>query len=381
MCHVVAHPGRAGGWIAWLVALSCLVPGERVRADELGSAVYVRSDSDGTVVVSPHLRWQGQVDAATTVDAAYTVDVWSSASIDVRTSATQRPRVTEQRDEIDVGVTRTLQELTLGASYRYSVENDYTSHGVVLTASQDLAQRATTLTATAALSQDAVGRAGYPQFSESLTTGNLGLSVSQVLDPSSIVQLSYDLIVVDGYQASPYRYVGIDGVTADGACVPSSPTCQPEQLPLRRTRHALALQARRALGARASLGGSYRYYADSWALSSHTVDGRLSYLPSDPWTLQLNYRYYQQGAAEFYRAAYTSADDLRYLTRDRELSPLDSGRVGLRIQRTWRFAGDAAERELRATLDAGRTAYSYDNFLGLDQVTAYELTFALSGVL
>lgn len=377
--------GAAGGserrrrWRAGILLAAALLPVTRdAAADEVGSAVYVRSDSDHTTIVSPHIRWQGNAGEHTQIDAAYTVDVWSSASIDVRTSATKRPRITEQRDELDFSATHVIDELTLGASYRYSRENDYVSHGGTVSASQDLAGRATTLAASLGVTADQVGRAGYPQFSESLTTVNLRLSLTQVLDPDTIASLTYERIQIGGYQASPYRYVGIDG-SAGGFCLPTATQCLPERVPSERGRNALAVLAKRAFGASMSAGVSYRFYLDDWGLSSHTLDAQVSLLPSEVWLLSLGYRYYTQGAVDFYRAMYMSTDDLTYLTRDRELSPLSSGRISLELRRDFEFP--ANQHALRTLLNLARTDYSYDDFPGLDQVTAYEATLSLAGEL
>src|SRR5688572_28194173 len=78
--------------VACLLGLG-LVAG--VRADELGSAIYVRTDTDHTTVVSPQVRAAVNVTESTSVDVTYLVDVWTSASIDIVTSATKQGAITE----------------------------------------------------------------------------------------------------------------------------------------------------------------------------------------------------------------------------------------------------------------------------------------------
>jgi hypothetical protein len=53
----------------------------------------------------------------------YAVDVWTGASIDIRTMAT--PAVTEQRDELVAAVTHRSSPLTLMGTYRYSTERPF----------------------------------------------------------------------------------------------------------------------------------------------------------------------------------------------------------------------------------------------------------------
>ncbi|NIS32934.1 MAG: DUF3570 domain-containing protein, partial [Actinobacteria bacterium] len=98
----------------------------------------------------------------------YTADVWTSASIDIRTAATVP--ITEQRDQIDVALGHELDDATLGASYYFSGENDYWSHGVGLSSSQELANGTTTFEESLRFSYDTVGRSGDDGFSRPLTT-------------------------------------------------------------------------------------------------------------------------------------------------------------------------------------------------------------------
>src|SRR4029079_11934468 len=132
---------RTRGLSALLCALLVWLP-LLVRADALSSAVFVRTDSDHTVVISPRARVEKQLGAASTVDVSYAADVWTSASVDIRASAS-RP-VTEQRDELDFALSHTLEDLTLTTSYRYSVENDYESHGATGGGTLDLNDKNTT---------------------------------------------------------------------------------------------------------------------------------------------------------------------------------------------------------------------------------------------
>src|SRR5262245_22825665 len=87
----------------WLFAFGCIAVPARSRAQEAATAIYGRTDSDQTVVVAPRLRVQAALAESTRASVVYAVDVWTSASIDIRTSASKVP-VTEQRDEIDASL-------------------------------------------------------------------------------------------------------------------------------------------------------------------------------------------------------------------------------------------------------------------------------------
>ena len=281
--------------------------------------------------------------------------------------------MTEQRDELDVGLTHEWEDFSLAGSYRYSVENDYESHGVSATGTLDLAQNNTTLSLAAYAFQDLVGRSGHPLFSRELTTAGVRASLTQVLGPQMFAQLSYELASLSGYQASPYRFVGIGGT---GFGCEQASLCQPEHEPNQRFRHAFAALLRRALSKELSIGANYRFYVDSWGLTSHTVSGELDWLLGSSSQISISYRYYTQTGVSFYQRVYAlPSGPNRYTTRDREQSPMSDQRVGLDWEQAMPIGGADTRLVLRTSV-AG-LLYDYANFVGLAQVKALELTLAL----
>src|SRR4051794_1976594 len=110
----------------------------------VSSKVQIYADSDATVVVSPHVNATGTFTSTkTTLSASYTEDVVSSASVDVRTTAS--PRIYDRRQEVDVGLGQELAGVTLGGGFMHARERDYLSNGGSLTLSRDLFQKNTTL--------------------------------------------------------------------------------------------------------------------------------------------------------------------------------------------------------------------------------------------
>jgi hypothetical protein len=359
---------------ALALALGVLTAREATRADHSASAgLYVRDDTDRTTVISPRLRLRSQLAEETHLDVAYTVDVWTSASVDIVASASQP--VTEQRDELNAGLDQVIGDVTLAGGYRYSIEPDYESHGGSLSVALALADNAATLAWSASGSADRVGRAGDPRFAEEVSTLMTGASLTQVLDADTVVQLLYELTSVRGYQASAYRFVAL-GI--DGLCYGQAPFCLPEQNPRERLRHALALRVRRALGQSWSAGAGYRFYLDDWGILSHTATADLAWALDPHSTLALSYRFYIQGAADHYKPVYLEGDrNVAYFTRDKELSPLSSHRVALELDRVWKL-GDGASG-LVTGLEVAPTFYRYDDYPTLDRVTAIEVT-AVTGM-
>ena len=362
-----------------LFAFGCIATPARTRAQEVATAVYVRTDSDQTVVVAPRLRAQAPLGESTRANLVYAVDVWTSASIDIRTSASKVP-VTEQRDEIDASVDHEFEDVNLSVAYRYSTEPDYVSHGVSGGFSYDFADNNATFALGLSGSSDVVGKAGDPDFARPVGTLGGRLSFTQVMGPNTLAQVIYEISRTKGYQASAYRYVAIGG----GQCttgadedevaptIALAPLCVPETSRDERLRHAVALELRQALGDDVSLGGGYRYYLDDWGLTSHTVRAEVTYSPAPATLLAARYRFYMQSAADHYRSTYLVLQP--FVTSDKELSPLSSHRVALEFERTFQFAND---RTLSATLAFSPLYYSYTDFLPLDSITAFEFNVAL----
>lgn len=355
--------------IAAPAAILLLYGASHVSADGAASAVFVRFDSDQTLVVSPRAQVRKRA-GDTEFSATYAADIWTSASIDIRTSASKP--VTEQRDEVDAALVHELSDVTLSGSYRYSRENDYESHGGSASLAWDFARNNATLAFSFNLFKDKVGQSGVPQMAEDLLTiGGRG-SFTQVLTEDLLAQVTYELSYLAGYLESPYRFVGIGGT---GLGCEGSWTCLRERVPDDRQRHALALTVRQALGSETSVGLNYRLYFDSWEMSSHTAAVDLAWQIEQMTSLTLRYRFYLQSGVGFYQRVYAQLpgeDD--YMTRDRELSPMSDHRVALEFEQ--RIALDTEDTLLVLSANAGGTNYAYDNFVGLQRVLALELTFA-----
>jgi hypothetical protein len=316
---------------------------------------------------------------ATRLQVVYGVDVWTSASVDIRASASKA--ITEQRDEINATLSHDFDDARATFGYRYSSEPDYQSHAFSLDTAFDFAEHASTLGVGGFASFDQVGRVGDPNFWRPLRTIDGRLTFTQVLDASTLVQVLYELSSAQGDMSSPYRFVAIGGpspfcrdvnTTANGAPVATDMYCVPETNPEHRLRHAAALTLRRAFGPSFSAGLSYRFYHDDWDLTSHTIRAELSYLPDADTIVSLRYRFYTQNAAKQYQALYTSTD-LKFYTNDKELSPLNAHRIGLEIDRAWHTDPFI----MRTVLSIGPTFYSFSDFVPLTSITAFEAAIAL----
>lgn len=365
---------RIGPGLTLGIAALLGAPPAAAERDEVRVGTLVRTDTDGTQVVSPSVRARLQLfDEQTHVDAEYTADIWSSASIDIRTAATMR--VTEQRDEINAGIDRRIDDWLVRGGYRFSIEHDYESHGGILAGSADFADHNTTLEVRLTAQYDVIGRSGDEFFRREQRLVGARVTGTQVIDPNMVVQGAYEIIHVEGFQSSPYRFVGIGG---DGMCSGSAQLCVPETHPDVRTRHAIVLRARRAFDDRLSVHADYRFYTDDWGIVANTAALQLQWMHDLHGMLAARYRLHNQSAASFYRSVYPMPEPgrtLRFVSRDRELSPLWTHRLALSYERRIDL-GDAGHR-MRLAGAVGGTYLDYQDFVGLTQVIAFDLTLSI----
>lgn len=348
-----------------LLATSC--SGSLAGSHSLAVSNYARQDTNKLTVVSPRVRGSLGLTDSVRVSGAYTMDHWTGASLDIVTAASER--VTEQRHEGTLGASVEFADARVSAGYRHSRENDYWSNGGSLAVALDMAQDNATLELGVWGGRDTVGRAGDPSFNRPQQTLGGRVAFTQVLDARSLAQVSLEHTRVTGFQSSPYRTVGLDGLRT---CQAGSLLCAYEVVPDLRMRNAAVLRARRALGERLSVGARYRFYFDDWGVQSHTIGADLAARLSESTRLSVDYRYYTQDKADFYRPLYASNVDRAYITRDRELTTFYTHRLLIELDHELEWQD--GDRILHLGLRAGPTRYVYLNLIGLDDVHAVEGT-------
>ncbi len=293
------------------------------------SWVSVYADDDGLTVVSPQLAVRADVGDEVEVDVGYDVDVISAASVDVVSAASPRG-YEEERHGLAVGALwRPRPGEVLQLRYMPSWEPDYRSHGVAVGASREWIDRRLTTSLDATVAFDRVGRSGDdPERWRDLRTVAGRASAGWVFDRRTVGQVAYELQWLDGFQASPYRFVSI--AWPDAGDVVSVPEAVPDV----RARHAVAVGVRRALTRQWFASGTYRAYADSWSVASHTGDVEVQRAFRGDWlVVGASARAYWQSAADFHRDAYTAATGIvpAYRVVDKMLAPSRSVLVGARV--------------------------------------------------
>ena len=314
-----------------LVGTSGLASAQEVTGS-LRSGVY--TDDDSTTV------WRSLLNA----DVAWSewhlflkesVDVISSASIDVRMS----PKLDAMSSASRVEMSDSRFETTIGTSHDdgrghvvtlsgiFALESDYQSYGAAVSGSYDLEGRLTTLLGSISFNHNIVGSHFEKGLAATLESVSYTVGIARVLTQSDALRLRYDGQIFSGYQESPYRSVRFgDWSVSDGsrgelvfANTIGSRLGLDENVPDLRVRHAAVLEWIHAFSGTLGLLTMARGSDDSWDVRALSLGADLRWGPGD-WLLHGGYRFYVQGAADFFQDKYVMApENYKNWTSDKEL--------------------------------------------------------------
>lgn len=286
-----------------------------VLPDDRTDVLYHLYDGGGVEIDGPSVLVRKKVGKSVSLVGNYYVDMVTSASIDVVTTASP---YTEERKQWSLGADYLRGNTTMRVNYTSSVESDYDASTYSFSVSQDMFGDLTTLTLGYALGDDLVRRSDDPSFERDLDKQMYSVGITQILTKNLISTLNFETITDEGYLNNPYRSVRYaDAGSALGY------SFEPELYPNTRTSNAVGLRARYFLPYRAAIEGEYRYFIDTWDIESHT--GSLTYI--HPWrdfTFTGKFRYHSQTGAHFYRDLFSRSEATNFRARDKELSALTS---------------------------------------------------------
>ena len=330
------------------------------RADIL----YHLYDGGGVEIDGPSILVRKQVGKNMSIVANYYIDMVSSASIDVITTASP---YSEERKQWSLGMDYLRGNTTMSIGYTSSVESDFDATTYNFSVSQDMFGDLTTLTLTYALGDDIVGNSSDPSFEREIDRQHYGIGLTQILTRNMIASLNFETITDEGFLNNPYRSVRYaDAGSAIGSGY------EPELYPNTRTSNALGLRVKYYLPYRAVLEGEYRYFTDTWDIDGHTAS--IAYVhPIGPLTLTAKYRFHDQTGAHFFSDIFARSEATNFRGRDKELSPLTSNSFTLAASyeliggaRGWGFIK-------KATVNASINflQIDYDEFRNLSTGAAY----------
>lgn len=297
-----------------------------VLPEDRADILYHLYDGGGVEIDGPSILVRKQVGKSFSFVGNYYVDMVSSASIDVITTASP---YTEERTQWSLGMDYLRGNTTMSVGYTSSEESDYDAETVNFSVSQDMFGDLTTLTLSYGLGDDSVGKSGDDTFEKFLDKQMYGVGLTQILTKNLIATLNFETITDEGFLNNPYRSVRyFDSTDARGY------KFEEELYPNTRTSNALGIRARYFLPYRAAVEGEYRYFTDTWEIDGHTAS--LTYIhPWSDFTFTGKFRYHDQTGASFYSDLFPRSEATNFRARDKELSELTSYTLQLKAAYTF----------------------------------------------
>jgi hypothetical protein len=322
-----------------------------ILPEERTDVLYHRYDGGGLTVDGPSVLVRKNIADKFSVSGNYYVDNVSSASIDV---VTQASPYTDKRTEESLSVDYLFDRTMMSAGYIHSSESDYLSKTFHADVSQDFFGDLSTLNIGYTRGNDTVKANGHPDFKETALHQEYRVSLTQILTRNLIAGLSEEIISDQGYLGNPYRsFRFLNG---------TSYSWQEEIFPKARTSYTTALNARYHLPeTRAAIYGSYRYYQDGWDVKSHTFELGYEHAWRQNWIFDIHARYYKQTEANFYGDLFNTANEFRYMTRDKQLSAFHSIGAGIGITYELPFKNNLIDKST-VNLYWDHLKFDYENY-------------------
>ena len=334
-----------------------------VLPDDRADLLFHDWEGGGVTVEGPSILVRKKVTDSLSLAANYYVDMISSASVDVLSTASPYK---ETRRQGSLSADYLHGNTIYSAGYIESNEPDYKARTAFFSVSQSMFGDLTTVSFGFSRGWDRVGEDTYlnGRYADGgrMTTWvgdadhrNWTASVSQILTRNLLLALNVETDESDGYLQSPYRsarYLNPEGVVqTEGQVTPNT-----------RTGNAASAQLKYYLPWHAALDGSYRFYHDTWGITAHTLGAGYTQPLSTSWTLTANARYYRQSAADFYSDLFPFDDSQNFMSRDRELAQFHDLTLGMGA--SWQFHPSWPRWIEKGSLNLSynRLHVSYDDF-------------------
>jgi len=343
-----------------VAALALLLPVAAtagVLPEDRADLMYHYYDGGGVTIDGPSLLVRKKFAEKYAVSASYYVDMVSSASIDVITTASPYD---EERTQYGFGFEYLRGKVTYSAAFSNSNENDYNADTASFTISQDMFGDLTTVALSFSRGWDDVTRRGDAVFADEIDRRIYGIDISQIATRRLILGFSFETVTEEGFLNNPYRQVRyVDPDAALGY------DYEFERYPRTRTGNAFSVRGRWFLPWRAAVQGDYRYYNDTWGIDSSTAEVAYTHPLRDDLTLDLHYRFYSQNAADFYADLFPREDFQNFLARGKELASMQSQTLGFGV--AWEFKPErfAFLGKASVNLKYDYILFDYDDFRDL----------------
>ncbi len=341
---------------AWLLCPAPSLAG--VLADDRADVMWHFYDGGGVQIDGPSVLVRKKFAEKYAVNASYYVDMVSSASIDVITTASPYK---EERTQFGLGFEYLRGKVTYAASFSNSKENDYDADTASFSISQDMFGDLTTVQLSFSRGKDDVTRRGDDVFAGKVDRHIYGIDVSQIVSKKLILAASWETTAEEGFLNNPYRRVRF----ADNS--PRGYDYEFERYPRTRTGNAIGLRGRYYLPYRAALQGDYRWYNDTWGITANTLEVSYTQPIGDRLMFDAHIRYYMQNAADFYSDLFPFQNFQNFLARDKELATMNSQTLGFGVGYEVKAPWAQFIQKATVNLKYDFIRFNYDDFRDLRQ--------------
>jgi hypothetical protein len=348
---------------ALVLALTALTSAARagVLPEDRADALYHRYQGGGITIDGPSVLVRKKIGDNFAVSANYYMDMVSSASIDVKLSAS---KYEEERKQKSLGVDFLHGKSTYSAGVIDSKESDYVADTAYFALSQDMFGDLTTVSLSYKRGWNDVFRnvkladgskVRDPTFADQADTRGYAVGLSQILTRNLILGLNYEVITDEGFLNSPYRSVRF----SDGA---GGFQLEREIYPRTHTSNAISARLKYYLPYRAALDGSVRGFTDTWGVNAWNVDLTYTQPAWKRWIFDGHLRYYKQTAADFYADLFPRQGAQNFLARDKELATYDAVTVGVQASYDFTIPRVRWVQKSSVTARLEHITINYDDF-------------------
>ena len=228
------------------------------------------------------------------------VDAITAASVSAG-GYSEDPAFDDVRQEFNLGITHLIGGNRISLNGIYSTERDYTSSTLAGTISRDFALKNTTVELGFVRSWDQV----FPvtkDWTHNKNVVSYSLNFSQLISRYALIQFLTSYMENNGYLSDAYNQISIGP--------PDAPVLYDPIHPDNRIRRAVGTRLKFRLDPTSSMQIDYRYYWDSWEVSSHTISASYMTHLSPHVIFELGLRHYLQSRAYFFKPEYFQAEPL-----------------------------------------------------------------------
>jgi hypothetical protein len=302
-----------------------------VLPEDRADVLYFRYDGGDVTISGPSVLVRKSIGEHVSVSANHYIDMVSSASVDVQTSASPYD---DERTQSSLSVDFLHGKSTYSVGFVNSDESDYLAKTMFANVSHDMFGDLTTISFGYKNGQNEVFqnvkidgvKMNNPTFDvdgvAEMESKSFNVAVTQVITKNMIMTGQYEVITDEGFLRSPYRSVRF-------FTTPTSQGLEEERYPSTRSSNSASFRAKYFLPYRAALDAMYRFYTDTWGVIGHT--GELGYVHpwGSNWIFEGRLRYYTQTKADFYADIFPRSNFANFEARDKELATYNAITAGI----------------------------------------------------